>query len=251
MSRTKDRLFAAIGVLGELMITAGIFLFAFVAWQVWWTDIDSNRLNNEARQELTKSWGQPKIAVKVGPEEPALNPSPPQTTSVETIPHWPFALIHVPRFADQYQARPIVHGVGTADLKRGIGHYPDTAKPGEVGNFAIAGHRTTFGKPFHEIDMLQINDPIIVQTEKDWFVYRVYESKIVTPSQVDVIAAQPGVADSKPAERYITLTACHPKLSARERYIVHGKLEHWQPKTAGTPDAMGRLRDLPNFGAAS
>lgn len=239
MSRSKDIFFGAIGVLGELMVTAGVFLFAFVGWQVWWTDIDSNRLNDQAREQLTSSWAQPPVPVKSGNEKPVLNPSPPESTVVETTPRFPFAILHVPRFADQYQARPIVEGVNNADLKRGVGRYPDTAKPGQVGNFAIAGHRTTYGKPFHEIDLLKSNDAIVVETEKDWFVYRVYEHRIVKPHQIEVIAPQPGISESTPTDRFITLTACHPKLSAKERYIVHGKLEHWQPKTAGRPEALG------------
>lgn len=114
--------------------------------------------------------------------------------------------------------------------------------PGALGNFSVAGHRTTYGKPLHLIADLQPGDPIVVRTADTWYVYEVTESLIVNPDQIEVIAPVPGLLAGEPipdlTERYITLTSCHPMYSAKERYIVHGTLTSWMPVSQGTPSAL-------------
>ena len=110
--------------------------------------------------------------------------------------------------------------------------------PGGVGNFAVAGHRTTYGKPFNRIAELEPGDALVVRTADLWFVYRVTEHHIVLPEQVDVVAPVPGEPGAEPERATITLTACHPMFSARERYIVHGELEGWMPVADGVPAAL-------------
>jgi len=112
------------------------------------------------------------------------------------------------------------------------------AMPGDIGNFAVAGHRTTFGKPLNRVAELEIGDPLIVWTPDTWYVYRVTETLIVLPTQVEVIAPVPGRPGAVPTERMITLTTCHPMFSARERFIVHGVLDYWAPTSSGTPAEM-------------
>jgi sortase A len=119
-----------------------------------------------------------------------------------------------------------VEGVSVADLKKGPGHYPETPMPGQAGNAAIAGHRTTYGQPFHDLDQLQPDDEIIITTIQGTFTYLVRETVIVRPSQVEVLGADHWDFDGDPATAHnaITLTACHPKYSARERIIVAAEL---------------------------
>ena len=110
--------------------------------------------------------------------------------------------------------------------------------PGAVGNTAFAGHRTTYGAPLPRIDELKAGDPLVVESAAAWYVYRVTETRIVTPDQVDVISPVPGEPGAEPTRRMLTLTACHPRFSARQRYIVHGELVSWQPREAGAPSAL-------------
>ena len=102
------------------------------------------------------------------------------------------------------------------DLKKGPGHYPESPLPGQEGNAAIAGHRTTYGAPFNRIDELEPGDEITVQTVQGEFTYVVKEQQIVSPDQVEVLEDK--------GDNRLTLTACHPKYSARQRIVVVAEL---------------------------
>ena len=91
--------------------------------------------------------------------------------------------------------------------------------PGQLGNAAIAGHRTTYGQPFFDIDKLEVGDEIIVTTLDGRFVYRVTGQQIVSPSDYQVIAT------TDPTKATLTLTSCHPKYTARERIIITSELD--------------------------
>lgn len=243
MSSVKRVLHACVGFLGELMMTLGVLVFAFAAWQVWWTDVVSARQTDAVRGELMADWAQNDtegIANPV-PELPAVPPDDMLVT--DATPHEAFALLHIPRFGADWGPRPIVAGTGAEDLKTGLGYYEETVGPGEVGNFSLAGHRVTYGKPLFNIETMVNDDPIVIETDKAWFVYRMTAHEIVKPSDVAVIAPVPGEPGGQPTQRYVTLTACHPKFSAQERYIVHGVLESWQPKSLGAPDVVTSVEE--------
>ncbi|MEN1974268.1 class E sortase [Cellulomonas sp. P4] len=223
----------AVGVLGELLITAGVLLLAFLAWQLWWTDVVADR--EQAAVVAEQGWDEPLADLDDGPaivtpryDDPPVMEQPPYLTT--------FASMRVPRW-DGEPTRTITQGTDRENVLNplGVGHYDGTAMPGGVGNFALAAHRTTYGKPFNRIEELQAGDPIVVWTEEAWYVYRVTDSQIVLPHETQVIEPvpnQPGVA---PTERSITLTTCHPMFSARERYIVHGVMDYWAPLDEGVP----------------
>jgi sortase A len=107
--------------------------------------------------------------------------------------------------------------------------------PGAVGNFAVAGHRTTYGRPFHNIDLLRKGDLIVVETKASYIVYAVDRHVIVAPRQVEVIAPVPQKPGVKPKEAWLTMTSCHPKFSAAQRYIVFAKLVKTFPRASGLP----------------
>ena len=111
----------------------------------------------------------------------------------------------------------VVEGVGVGELKAGPGHYPGTPLPGERGNAAIAGHRTTYGAPFGDLDALQAGDPVFVTTAAGRFRYEVTEQLVVDPD------AGGWVLDATGDDR-LTLTTCNPKYSAEERLIVVARL---------------------------
>lgn len=110
----------------------------------------------------------------------------------------------------------VVEGVGRSDLRNGPGHYPGTALPGQPGNMVISGHRTTYTKPFHDLDLLVTGDSVFVDTASGTFEYVVVESWVVEPDNVTPLAAT--------AEPALTLTTCTPKGSARQRLIVRALL---------------------------
>lgn len=106
----------------------------------------------------------------------------------------------------------VVEGVTASALRAGAGHYPSSPLPCEAGNVAIAGHRTTYGKPFHDLDRLQSGDRITLETPIGSCTYEVERTWITDPTDV-------GVVDNTPDAR-LTLTTCHPKGSARQRLIL-------------------------------
>jgi sortase A len=226
-----------VGVLGELMITLGVAVGLFVVWQLWWTDVQAGREQEQALEDLGWSAPSPElVSTEEAPDE--LPPEIPRPAAGAT-----FASILVPRFGSDYEVT-IAEGVGKKEIldTGALGHYPETVLPGALGNFSLAGHRTTYGKPLHQIADLVPGDSIVIRTQDTWFVYEVTESLVVLPDQVEVIAPVPGLASGEPVpeltERYITLTSCHPMFSARERYIVHGTLTSWMPVSQGSPDAL-------------
>jgi sortase A len=112
----------------------------------------------------------------------------------------------------------VVEGTTASALRAGAGHYPATPLPCEKGNVAIAGHRTTYGRPFHNLDLLKNKDLIILETPIGTCTYEVsVEPFAVQPDDISVVANTPNDAT-------LTLTTCHPKGSARQRLIIHAKM---------------------------
>jgi sortase A len=207
--------------LGELLITLGVVVLLFVAWQLWWTDVAAGRTQTETVHQVERRWAtaQPTTGSAAG-------------TSVRGVPTGrPVALLRVPRFGRDY-VRPVLQGVDLDVLDDGVGHYPQSAGPGQVGNFALAGHRVTYAKPFNRIAELRPGDEVVVQTRDTSYVYAVLRSTVVTPEQVDVVAPVPQHAGERPTRRLLTMTACHPKYSARQRYVVFAELQRSQPQPA-------------------
>lgn len=124
----------------------------------------------------------------------------------------------------------VVPGVTVSDLKSGPGHYPDTPLPGQLGNAAIAGHRTTYGAPFFDVDQLEPGDEIITTLlNGDRFVYEVTSTEVVSASDYWVVTTRnPDIAE-------LTLTSCHPKYSARDRIVVHSVLIPEKSSNVGLP----------------
>ena len=210
-----------LGVAGDVCLTLGALLLLFVAWQLWWTDVTANRVQQGTVQTLTRDFGRQSGA---GATE---RPSPVAFGKA-------FAIVRIPRFGADY-ARPVLEGTGRDILQQGVGHYPGTALPGAVGNFAVAGHRTTYGRPFHDIDRLRAGDTIVVETQGSYSVYAVKRHVIVAPTDVAVIAPVPEHPGARPTAAWMTLTACHPKYSAAQRYIVFAELVHTYPRAEGLP----------------
>jgi sortase A len=214
-----------VGIFGELLITLGVLVLLFVSWQLWWTDVTANRAQASTVQTLEHRFNDGGTA------------TPAPLAKLKKIPFGQaFAIMRIPRFGADW-VRPVLEGTAHDTLIGGLGHYSGTAMPGLVGNFAVAGHRTTYGRPFHNADLLRKGDLIVVETKASYFVYAVDRHVILTPNHVEVIAAVPQRPGVKPTQAWMTLTTCHPKYSATQRYIVFAKLEHTLPRASGLPAA--------------
>ena len=197
--------------IGELCITGGVLLLFFVAYELWGTGEFTHAQQSTLTKKLDREWSAPKVTT----EKLKLGDG--------------VALIRIPRFGKNYKY-VVVEGVSVEDLRRGPGHYPKTALPGQLGNFVISGHRTTYGAPFNKAAELRPGDQILIDTRDKQYVYKVTSEKIVQPTALDVTAPVPFHPGDKPTKKMITLTTCHPKYSASKRLIVFGVLDHELPR---------------------
>lgn len=212
------------GVVGELLITAGVVVLLFIAYQLVWTNVQADRAATAKSDALERTWEERT------PETPEFD-LPLKNGEA-------FALLRIPRLGDDYRV-PVVEGVSLDDLAQGVGHYPETALPGEIGNFSVAGHRATNGEPFAYLDQLQTGDDVVVETGTKWYTYEVFKEYIVAPTQVGVILPVPNQPDSVPRRQLLTLTTCNPRWDSYERLIFHAKLVEALPKGEGRPAALG------------
>jgi LPXTG-site transpeptidase (sortase) family protein len=210
---------------GEIMITLGLVLLLFSAYEVWGKSAIINEHQNDLDALLNQDWGDPTVtASTTGGAQLALPPPAGGT----------IARLYVPRMDKHWV---VVEGVDRADIRFAPGHYPKTALPGQIGNFSVAGHRTP--AIFWDLDKVKVGDPIVVETRGNYFVYRVSQVEIVKPTAVQVVAPVPNHPGQTPTEAMMTLTTCNPKWDNYQRLIVHAKLERTQPRSAGPPPEIG------------
>lgn len=199
--------------MGELCITAGLILMLFVLYELWGTGRYTQEQQDRLGDELLRTWQAPKVTterVKLGKG---------------------LAMLRIPRFGDDYRF-VVIEGVDREDLRKGPGHYPGTALPGQIGNFVISGHRTTYSAPFNRLGELDRGDKILIDTRDRQYVYKVTGREIVKPSATEVTAPVPHHPRRRPTERLITLTTCHPKYSAAKRMIIFGELAAALPRVS-------------------
>lgn len=225
-SPSPSRGWAVVGVVGELLVTVGVFLLLFVVYQLWWTNVVADQASAQVSQDLAQQWQ----------DEPAPEPGDPE---IKAIPGNAFGLMYIPRLSASVWGLPVLEGIQPPELAQGLGHYPGTAMPGEVGNFAVAGHRATNGEPLRDIDQVREGDEVIVQTQTHWYVYTLTKDQIVAPSAAWTIEPVPGRPDQEPTERLITVTTCHPRWASTQRWIWWGTLTQEIDKSTGElPDAI-------------
>lgn len=203
------------------MLTIGVVLLLFAFYEAYWTNVESGQLQEEASAHLEEQWRNPRQKL-----EPELGEA--------------FAQLYIPTFGSDYRFA-IIEGTNEDDLLRGPGRYLDSQMPGEMGNFAVAGHRVGKGAPFNDLGKLETCDDIVVETQKERITYRVLPidgeqadcfngippeyshvvgRHITTPGDVSVTNPVPE-SDAEPSREILTLTTCHPQFSNAERMIVH------------------------------
>lgn len=221
------------GGFGEILITLGIVLLLFVAWELWWTNIDANK----AQQQVTTQFAQGLEVGAGNDDDKDFGPAP-----IAKIPEGEtFGIFYIPRFGKDF-AHPVTNGVGMDVLNTvGIGHYPETEAPGELGNFAVAAHRQTHGQVFWDIDKFETGDKIYLQTKEGFYTYEWRNTEIVEPSQGEVLLPVPHEPGTEPTTSILTMTSCHPPFTTRLRIIAYSELTSWRPAEAGAPSAIADL----------
>jgi LPXTG-site transpeptidase (sortase) family protein len=209
---------ATISVIGEILITVGLVLALFVVYSLWWTNVVADRHEKQAAAKVRQQWAQ-------------SAPNDPPAKSLDTKDGIGF--LHVPAMGKNYEVL-VKKGTSTEVLNEGVaGYYTDptpAAMPwAPAGNFTLAAHRDGHGAKFHNIDKINVGDPVVFESKDTWYVYKVYKILDQT-SKYDV-----AVTDQIPKEsgktkpgRYITLTTCTPVYTSRYRYIVWGQLVRTQ-----------------------
>ncbi len=212
---------------GELLITAGLVLLLFVAYQLVWTNVEADRRTDAVAGDVRDAWERPPTTTTGS------------TQAVRLKKGKGFAFLHIPRLGRKWSV-PVIQGVSLPDLSKGVGHYPRTALPGEVGNFAVAGHRATNGEPFAYLDRVRKGDLVVAETQESWFSYVVDRTKIVSPTSVWVLDPVPGHPRETPSAPLLTLTTCNPRWASYERLIVFGHLTETRSRADGPPAALVR-----------
>ncbi|MGA5262649.1 class E sortase [Streptomyces griseoincarnatus] len=211
--------------IGEVFITTGVLMLLFVTYQLWWTNVRAQAQAGKEASDLQQGWANGER--KPGAFEPGQG----------------FALLHIPKLD---VVVPIAEGIDSKKvLDRGmVGHYAEgalkTAMPyDKTGNFGLAGHRNTHGEPFRYVNRLQPGDPIVVETQDKYFVYKTASMLPVTPpSNVSVLDPVPKGSGFTGPGRYITLTTCTPEFTSKYRLIVWGQMVEERPRSKGKPDAL-------------
>ena len=222
-----------VGGIGKTLITLGLLMFAFVGYQLWGTGIQTARAQNNLESQFEEMMQATTTAVTTTTTtavstESTIAPTESTVATTSTVPVAPptpvvpngdvLARMEIPRIGLDWF---VVQGVGVDDLKKGPGHFRETPMPGQLGNSAIAGHRTTHGAPFGNVDELEPGDLIIVTMANGAgvFTYSVTGTIIVSPSEYASV-----IPTVDPTIATLTLATCHPEYTSRQRMIVQAIL---------------------------
>jgi sortase A len=216
--------------IGEILITCGLVVLLFAGYEVWGKTAETQGHQNTLSNQIDQAWG----ASPQGSSSPA---SAPQPAGANPFPGSAIARIYIQKMRKDPWV--VVQGIKPYDIRYAPGHYPQSQMPGEIGNFAVAGHRTP--GIWWDLDRVRSGDIVVVETKDNWYVYKVYQNQIVKPNAIEVIAPVPGSPGATPTKALITLTTCNPKFDNYERMVIHGELDRVQPKIAGKADKPAEL----------
>ena len=205
------------GLLGELFFTFSALVLLFLIYQLWFTtELAKSQHDVVARdfQEL--------LIESATDFQAAEGQSPtgePVVSVIETSEVQGLGLIYIPALRGEVWGLPVVSGTGDRALAQGVGHYEKTELPGEIGNFAIAGHRATNGEPFAYFERLRAGDMVYLHTTAGWFSYQLVQDQKIQETEVWVLEDDPiGLGSQK----LITLTTCDPRWNSTRRWAWWG-----------------------------
>ena len=253
----RERMRRTLGGIGRGLVTIGTLILLFVAYQLWGTGYFTAQAQNDLKHEFAQlqkslatatTTSAPPTTTSNGPTPSTLPPKSDPTVQANKIPQFEtgdaIGVINMP-WGPYY----LIEGTGREELKKGPAHYPATVFPGQLGNAAIAGHRTTYLHPFYDLDTMHVGTEFKVEMAWGTYTYRVtQEPYAVKPSEVGVVATL------DPKKATLTLTACTPKYSAAQRLVIQSELvvakspkpqRYVKPKPiAASPTALGEEEDI-------
>ncbi len=188
----------------------------FASYEVYGKALQANAEQGRLGDDLSQNWA----------GEAAQAPG----TGDKPLPGKGLARLYIPRLAKQWV---VVEGVKPNDIKLAPGHYPESQLPGQIGNFAVAGHRMP--SIFWDVDQLKNDDTIVLETRSTWYIYVITDVFVIKPNKVSVVAANPENPGEKPSKKMFTLTTCHPKWDNYERLVVHAEMSREQGKNGQRP----------------
>ncbi|MBO8193260.1 class E sortase [Streptomyces oryzae] len=249
--------------LSELCITVGILIVLFVVHLLYWTGLRADSAADDEIARLQKQWSSGPVGGGPDDGEPGGTGAGPDGTPQHGRPQAEggtgapgrstagtgyrsgssFAVMYIPRFGRGW-SRPVLENTRATTLRKGLGHYSRTAGLGQRGNFAVAGHRRTYGDPFKDFPTLRPGDRVYVTDGDTWYTYT------LTRRPYRTLPSDTGVLDSVPAPvnkaatpfdrpgRYLTLTTCDPEWGSSHRLIAWARLDATRPASEGKPDAL-------------
>jgi sortase A len=220
----------------ELCITVGALIVLFVVYVLFWTGVKADSAMNDQIDQLQKQWSRGTVRQAAAAPGSSASPKEPGPYAAGR----PFAVMYIPRLGFTWN-KPVLEDTAVDTLKKGLGHYAGTARLGQVGNFAVAGHRRTYGDPFEDFPKLRPGDAVVLTDGTTWFTYRIDKGPYKTvPTDVEVIDPVPRTSGYTRPGRYLTLTTCDPEWGHSHRLIVWAHLDSTQPVEAGKPEALRR-----------
>ncbi|MBV8950988.1 MAG: class E sortase [Actinobacteria bacterium] len=224
-----------IAAAGRGLVTVGILILLLVAYQLWGTGLYEARQQSKLKHQFAQTLQQ-RAPPTTTPT--TTGPAPTTATTAPIVVAPPsgeaVAIIRIPKIGVD---SAVVEGVGRPDLRKGPGHYPLTPMPGQIGNAAIAGHRTTYGAPFYRLNELGPGDDIAIRTTAGTYHYQVTKQLVVLPTDVSVLDPTPDAT--------LTLTTCEPRYSAQKRLVIHAALvaaHSPPPAPAPTPAVIAQTK---------
>ena len=205
---------------GEIFLTFGVIGLLFISYLIWGTALRADSAQRQLSNELNQEWRQ------APPRGDAAGASPEQ---FDVATGQPFAFIAIPAFGPRWRFT-LIQGTALAQLDLSPGHVPGTQWPGQVGNFAVAGHRVTAGNPFWSLPSLKAGDLVYIQTQLNQYTYRITGKQWVMPTDLGVLDPVPGHPAQHPTQRLITLITCDPAWTGTHRVIVTGVLISAKPR---------------------
>ncbi|MFE9813840.1 class E sortase [Streptomyces sp. NPDC005773] len=223
----------------ELCITVGALIILFVVYVLFWTGVKAAGATEGQIDDLQNQWAHGAVTAPAPQAtEETPKPSAPAPAPKVYRDGKPFAMLYIPRFGKDWEW-PVLENTKVKTLQKGLGHYRGTAAAGATGNFAVAGHRRTYGDPFKDFPKLRPGDAVIVTDGTTWFTYRIDRKPYRTvPSDVGVIDPVPRKSGFDGPGRYLTLTTCEPEWGSSHRLIAWAHLDATQPVTDGKPAAF-------------